>query len=113
MSQPFARGERSFGFCDICAFRCPYHELKYVVVKQKVTGTKACPRCWDEDHPQLMLGTFPVFDPQALREPRPDVNQNVERTLYVQLGAPEIPVIGATVGTVSGGYAGNVSISIF
>ena len=33
-----------------------------------------CPTCWDPDQPQLMLGTFPVDDPQALRNPRPDTS---------------------------------------
>ena len=81
-------------------------------MKQKITGTKACPECWDVDHPQLMLGTFPIYDPQALREPRVDVNQNVERTMYAQIGAPEIPTIGATVGCPAGGAVGNVTIFI-
>lgn len=31
-----------------------------------------CPECWEQDHPQLMLGMYPVADPQALRNPRPD-----------------------------------------
>jgi len=31
-----------------------------------------CPTCWDPDHPQLQLGMYPVEDPQALRNPRPD-----------------------------------------
>jgi hypothetical protein len=38
-----------------------------------------CPECWDPDQPQLMLGTFPVDDPQALRNPRKD-------TTYVTSG---------------------------
>ena len=31
-----------------------------------------CRECWEADHPQLMLGMYPVDDPQALRNPRPD-----------------------------------------
>ena len=31
-----------------------------------------CPVCWDPDQPQLQLGMYPVDDPQALRNPRPD-----------------------------------------
>lgn len=38
-----------------------------------------CPECWDPDQPQLLLGMFPVDDPQAVRNPRPD-------TTYVQSG---------------------------
>ena len=33
---------------------------------------KACPECWNPDQPQLRLGEFPVDDPQAIRDPRPD-----------------------------------------
>lgn len=31
-----------------------------------------CPTCWESDHPQNMQGMYPVNDPQALRNPRPD-----------------------------------------
>ena len=31
-----------------------------------------CDTCWDPDQPQLQLGMYPVDDPQALRNPRPD-----------------------------------------
>jgi len=33
-----------------------------------------CPECWEPDHPQLQLGLYPVNDPQAVREPRPDIS---------------------------------------
>jgi hypothetical protein len=36
-----------------------------------------CPTCWDPDQPQLSLGLYPVNDPQAVREPRPDVSYQV------------------------------------
>ena len=38
-----------------------------------------CPVCWEPDHPQLKVGMYPVDDPQALRNPRPD-------NTYVQSG---------------------------
>lgn len=31
-----------------------------------------CSSCYDPDHPQLQLGMYPVEDPQAVRNPRPD-----------------------------------------
>ena len=31
-----------------------------------------CPACWEQDQPQLQLGMYPVNDPQAVRNPRPD-----------------------------------------
>lgn len=38
-----------------------------------------CKTCWEPDQPQLSLGLYPVNDPQAVREPRPDVS-------YIQSG---------------------------
>jgi hypothetical protein len=112
MSNTFASGRHAFGFCDVCGQRYPLAELKHVVVKQKITGTKACPECWDVDHPQLMLGTFPVYDPQALREPRVDVNRNVSNTLTLTIGQLSPPTIGATVGLVGGSALGTVTVFI-
>lgn len=74
MSNRFANGAKAFGFCDYCNFRFPLKKLKNEVVKTKQTAIKACPQCWSKDHPQLLLGSFPVSDPQAIRDPRPDTN---------------------------------------
>jgi hypothetical protein len=49
-------------------------ELKKEVIKTKLYQIKVCPSCWDPDQPQLSLGLYPVNDPQAVREPRPDVS---------------------------------------
>lgn len=65
-------GKRALAECDICGCPCRLHRLKAMVVKQVVTNILACPDCWNKDHPQLMLGTVPINDPQALRNPRPD-----------------------------------------
>jgi len=74
MSNRFANGRKAFGFCDVCGFRFDLKRLKNLVVKTKETQIKACPQCWTPDQPQLLLGTFPVSDPQAIRDPRPDTN---------------------------------------
>jgi len=74
MSNRFANGAKAFGFCDLCSFRYDLKKLKNLTVKTKQTAIKACPQCWTPDQPQLLLGTFPVSDPQALRDPRPDTN---------------------------------------
>ena len=74
MSNRFANGRKSFGFCDVCGFRFDLKRLKNLVVKTKETQIKACPQCWTPDQPQLQLGMFPVSDPQAIRNPRPDTN---------------------------------------
>jgi hypothetical protein len=49
-------------------------ELRKQVLKTKIYNVKVCPSCWDPDQPQLQLGMYPVNDPQAVREPRPDVS---------------------------------------
>lgn len=74
----FALGKRALGVCDICGQTYKLKTLKAQVVKQRITGLLACPECWSPDHPQLMLGTFKIVDPQALRNPRSDSNQREE-----------------------------------
>jgi hypothetical protein len=74
MSNRFANGRKSFGFCDVCGFRFDLKRLKNLVVKTKETQIKACPQCWTPDQPQLQLGMYPISDPQAIRDPRPDTN---------------------------------------
>jgi hypothetical protein len=74
MANRFANGAKAFGFCDVCGFRFDLKKLKNLVVKTKQTQIKACPQCWTPDQPQLQLGMYPVADPQAIRDPRPDTN---------------------------------------
>ena len=74
MAHKFAEGKNSFGYCDRCGFRYPLRKLKHIQIKDTVTQILACPSCWEISQPQLRLGEFPVFDPVALRNPRPDVS---------------------------------------
>jgi hypothetical protein len=48
--------------------------LKKLIIKTKQVNYKVCPSCWTPDQPQLQLGMYPVEDPQAIRDPRPDTN---------------------------------------
>ena len=79
MPNRFASGKYSIAECDRCAGRYMLKELKKQVLKTKLYNIKVCPSCWDPDQPQLQLGMYPVNDPQAVREPRPDVS-------YIQSG---------------------------
>lgn len=72
MPSKFALGKRAIAECDVCAQRYRLSQLKPLVIKTKVTNILACPTCWSPDQPQLQLGMYPVNDPQALRNPRPD-----------------------------------------
>jgi hypothetical protein len=72
MPSQFASGKHSIAQCDRCNFRYKLKVLKTQTVKTKPFKIKVCPTCWDPDQPQLQLGMYPVNDPQAVREPRPD-----------------------------------------
>ena len=79
MGNRFASGKHSIAECDRCGQQFKLKQLKYEVVKTKLYQLKVCPECWDPDQPQLQLGMYPVDDPQAVRQPRPD-------TTYVTSG---------------------------
>jgi hypothetical protein len=72
MGNRFSSGKNSIAECDRCGFRYKLKELKKLTIKTKQVSIKVCPTCWEEDQPQLQLGMYPVQDPQAVREPRPD-----------------------------------------
>ena len=72
MGNRFASGIRAIGMCDRCGQEFKLKTLKTEIIKQRKYDLLVCSECWDPDHPQLMLGTFPVDDPQALRNPRRD-----------------------------------------
>ena len=77
MPSKFASGKNSIAECDRCGQRYKLKELRKQVLKTKLYNVKVCPSCWDPDQPQLQLGMYPVNDPQAVREPRPDVSYQV------------------------------------
>lgn len=78
MSNRFASARIAIAECDICGFQYKLRELKNVIRKGQDTNLKACPECWNPDHPQLMLGEYPVDDPQALRDPRSDASERAD-----------------------------------
>ena len=102
MANRFASSQKALGVCDVCGFTCKLRELKNVYKKGRDTNIKACPECWDGDHPQLKLGEFPVNDPQALRDPRPDSNQYASSRATIE---PVKPVVGT-------GFIGQATVQI-
>ena len=74
MSNRFASGKYAISQCDRCNFRYMLKELRTQTLKTKPYKIKVCRSCWDPDQPQLQLGMYPVNDPQAVREPRPDIS---------------------------------------
>lgn len=72
MGNKYASGKNSPALCDRCGQRYRLPQLKELVVRARKTNIMVCPECWEADHPQNLQGMFPVNDPQALRNPRPD-----------------------------------------
>lgn len=74
MSSKFSSGKNAIAECDRCGFRYKLKQLKTLVIKTKNINLLVCPECWEPDQPQLSLGLYPVKDPQAVRNPRPDLS---------------------------------------
>lgn len=74
MPNRFASGKHAIAECDRCGQRYDLKRLKIQILKTRPYNIKVCPTCWDPDQPQLQLGMYPVNDPQAVREPRPDIS---------------------------------------
>ena len=99
----FASGKWAISQCDRCGFRYQLKELKKLVIKTKNINLLVCPTCWEPDQPQLQLGMYPVYDPQALQNPRPD-------TTYLQAGYTGLQIDAGTSQLGSGDPSGGSRI---
>jgi hypothetical protein len=72
MPSKYASGKNAISQCDRCNFRFKLSQLRRLVIKTKNVNILVCQECWEPDQPQLSLGLYPVNDPQAIRNPRPD-----------------------------------------
>jgi len=81
MSNRFVSARHTIAECDICAFRFKLKDLRKLMIKDKIVAILVCRECWSPDHPQLQLGMYPVEDPQAVREPRPDLSYPQSRNI--------------------------------
>lgn len=110
----FASAKHSIAICDRCGFTTKLKELREEIVASAPTGMRVCATCWDPDHPQLELGKYPIYDPQAIRNARPDAAMTESRDL--QWGW--YPVGGARDGgltpnnLLAKNYLGTVSVSV-
>jgi hypothetical protein len=82
MPNRFASGKYAISECDRCGQRYKLKQLKSLTIKTKKVNILVCPECWEPDQPQLSLGMYPVDDPQALRNPRPDTSYQVSGVDY-------------------------------
>ena len=72
----YASGKRSYGISDRSGFRYPYKDLR-----KEWNGAMVGPDEFESKHPQL----YPlrkVFDPQALKDARPEIDLTQERNVY-------------------------------
>ena len=72
MSNKYTSNKNALADCDVCGFQIKLKKLKSLFVRKTKTNILACPECWEPDQPQNMQGMYPVEDPQAVRDPRPD-----------------------------------------
>lgn len=77
----YALGKKAIAVCDRCGFQYKLHQLKPQYTDLKDTGLLVCLSCMDEENPQLQLGRWPVDDPQAVKDPRPDTGLEEERLI--------------------------------
>ena len=115
MGNRFASGRIAISECDICGFRYKLKELQELVIKTKNVNILACPECWNPDQPQLQLGMYPVDDPQALRNPRPDFTGYPESrslTITVPIVTPVFPNPTGLGQVLGNGFVGNVTVVI-
>jgi hypothetical protein len=128
MGNRFASGKKAIAECDRCGQQFKLKTLKTEIIKQRKYELLVCTECWDPDQPQLMLGTFPVDDPQALRNPRRDTTyfvSGVNANGNLSGGSRDIqwgwaPVGGASQfddaltpnNLVAAGFVGTVTVSV-
>jgi len=85
MPSNFASGKHSIAECDRCGQRFKLSQLRKLTIKTRMVSIKVCDECWEPDQPQLQLGMYPVNDPQAVREPRPDISYYASGTSGLQI----------------------------
>ena len=91
MGNRFASGKFSIAMCDRCGQQFKLKTLRKEIIKTKIYDLLVCAECWDPDHPQLLLGMYPVDDPQAVRNPRRDNTYRTAGTnsLEINIANPE------------------------
>lgn len=93
MSSKYSSGKHAIAECDRCGFRYKLKELRKLTIKTKQVSIKVCNSCWEPDQPQLSLGLYPVNDPQAVREPRPDVSYSQSGMSGLQITVTPGPAV--------------------
>jgi len=74
MAAQFASAKYAIADCDRCGFQYKLKTLKEIYIRAKKTNILVCSTCWEPDQPQNFVGMYPINDPQAIRNPRPDTS---------------------------------------
>ena len=97
----WAAGEQARGQCDRCGRTdVLLKELDRQFINRKDSGLKVCDECLDIDHEQWDVGKFPIWDPQALKDARPDGSE-LGSTTYFAWNPVASLYMTASVGTVT------------
>jgi len=73
----FASGKHAQAICDRCGMAYPY-----LSIKEEWNGSRVCPECFEEKHPQLDPPRV-TADAEALRHASPDRTEPaVDSTAY-------------------------------
>jgi hypothetical protein len=105
MASKYSSGKFAIAQCDRCGFRFKLSQLKRLVIKTKNVNILVCSDCFEPDQPQLQLGMYPVNDPQAVRDPRPDTSYfqsglnglQLTETTSVSPNATGVPLQGSRI----------------
>ena len=105
MPSKYSSGKFAIAQCDRCGFRYKLSQLKRLVIKTKNVNILVCSDCFEPDQPQLQLVMYPVDDPQAVRDPRPDTGYyqsglnglQLTETTSVNPNATGVPLVGSRV----------------
>ena len=110
----FATGQYALALCDRCG-----QQYDYISLRQEWNGLRVCPECFEEKHPQLEPHPVP-FEPEALRDPRPDRKEPVEILvgqntfpLFTTTSIQGVSSVGKTVALTSGSAATSISVTGF
>ena len=87
----YSSGKNAYGICDISGFRYKLKDMK-----RTWNGLLVGPDMFDSKHPQLEPRTNKV-DPQAVREPRPDIS--VSPTIFTVYTNFDLGIIGTKITT--------------
>ena len=107
----YARGKYAFGYCDRTGFRYPLSDLVPEYQNGVKTGFLVGRDVVDPDQPQNFLGRLKIFDPQSLRNPRPDTSLKESRGLFAFDPVGNVFPLEGEVGRVTVDITDSVSVT--